>query len=152
MLALRGLAAVHTLRYRSPMDLSNSALSGINYWLRRMGESCLEHGDNNFRPLPKEQAAMLADIAGQVDTLYADSVEAIKSGDGGAIAAVRIECNRQKLEAAKRVGVLIEQLRTVSTDQLKVMYVYLNMLQESREMLAMLYKMFSAGYGIQRAT
>lgn len=152
MLGLRGLAAVDTLRYSSPMHLSNNALSDINYCLRRMGESCLEHVENNFRPLPKEQAAILADIAGQVDALYADSGEAIKSGDGEAIAAVRIECNRQKLEAAKRVGVLIEQLRTVSTEQLKVMYVYLNMLQETREMLAMLHKLLRAAYRIQRPT
>lgn len=134
------------------MHLSNNAMSDINYCLRRMGESCLEHVDNNFRPLPQDQAITLADIAGQVDTLFGEAVEAVKVGDGEVIATVRTECNRQKIEVAKKVGELIEQLRTVSTEQLKVMYVYLAVLQETREMLAMLHKLLRAAYRIQRPT
>lgn len=152
MLGLRSLAPVDTLRYSSPMHLSNNAMSDINYCLRRIGESCLEHVDNNFRPLPQEQAVALADIAGQVDTLYGEAVEAVKVGDGEVIATVRAECNRLKIDVAKSVGQLIEQLRTVNAEQLKVMYVYLNMLQETREMLAMLHKLLRSSYRIQKPT
>lgn len=152
MLGLRSLAPVDTLRYSSPMHLSNNAMSDINYCLRRIGESCLEHVDNNFRPLPYEQAVTLADIAGEVDTLYGNAMEAVRIGDGEVIATVRTDSNRLKADVAKKVGQLIEQLRTVNTDQLKVMYVYLNMLQETREMLAMLHKLLRAAYRIQRPT
>lgn len=152
MLGLRSLAPVDTLRYSSPMHLSNNAMSDINHCLRRIGESCLEHVDNNFRPLPQEQAEALADIAGQVDTLYGEAIEAVKVGDGEVIATVRAECNRLKIEVAKKIGQLIEQLRTISTEHLTVMYVYLNMLQETREMLAMLHKLLRAAYRIQRPT
>lgn len=152
MLGLRSLAPVDTLRYSSPMHLSNNAMSDINHCLRRIGESCLEHVDNNFRPLPQEQAEALADIAGQVDTLYGEAIEAVQVGDGEVIATVRAECNRLKIEVAKKIGQLIEQLRTISTEHLTVMYVYLNMLQETREMLAMLHKLLRAAYRIQRPT
>lgn len=152
MLGLRSLAPVDTLRYSSPMHLSNNAMSDINHCLRRIGESCLEHVDNNFRPLPQEQAEALADIAGQVDTLYGEAIEAVQVGDGEVIATVRAECNRLKIEVAKKIGQLIEQLRTISAEQLTVMYVYLNMLQETREMLAMLHKLLRAAYRIQRPT
>lgn len=152
MLGLRSLAPVDTLRYSSPMHLSNNAMSDINHCLRRIGESCLEHVDNNFRPLPQEQAETLADIAGQVDTLYGEALEAVKVGDGEVIATVRADCNHLKIEVAKKIGQLIEQLRTISTEHLTVMYVYLNMLQETREMLAMLHKLLRAAYRIQRPT
>lgn len=152
MLGLRSLAPVDTLRYSSPMHLSNNAMSDINHCLRRIGESCLEHVDNNFRPLPQEQAEALADIAGQVDTLYGEAIEAVQVGDGEVIATVRAECNRLKIEVAKKIGQLIEQLHTISAEQLTVMYVYLNMLQETREMLAMLHKLLRAAYRIQRPT
>lgn len=152
MLGLRSLAPVDTLRYSSPMHLSNNAMSDINYCLRRIGEGCLEHVDNNFRPLPQREAVTLADIAGQVDTLYGEAIEAVKVGDGEVIATVRSDCNRLKIDVAKKIGQLIEQLRTVNAQQLKVMYVYLNVLQETREMLAMLHKLLRSSYRIQRPT
>ena len=152
MLGLRSLAPEDTLRYSSPMHLADNAMADINHCLRRIGESCLEHVDNNFRPLPHEQAEALADIAGQVDTLYGEAIEAIQVGDGEVIATVRADCNRLKIEVAKKVGMLIEQLRTISAEQLTVMYVYLNMLQETREMLSMLHKLLRAAYRIQRPT
>ena len=151
-LCLRHLTREMAIEKSTWFYLSNNCCMGILYNLRRINEVCKEHVDNNFRPLPQHEAVTLADIAGQVDTLYGEAIEAVKVGDGEVIATVRSDCNRLKIDVAKKIGQLIEQLRTVNAEQLKVMYVYLNVLQETREMLAMLHKLLRSSYRIQRPT
>lgn len=126
--------------------LANNSCMAICYNLRRIAEVCGEHVSNNFRRLPEafresfEPLRLdILDTLAQADTLLIagntppDDIQALRRRCDGIKDAISHECRN-----------VHEHLRSDAPEHLTVAYVYLNLLQESQEMVSSLRKLLRA--------
>lgn len=121
--------------------LSNNACVAMNYNLRRMTEVCKEHVENNFRPLPDFRREVLMPIQEQVIRLLTQASGLLDAKNAEEVARFRKECDRVKELISAECHRVYGHLQTDDAENLTVTYVYLNLLQESQELLSALRKM-----------
>lgn len=143
-LCLRMLPHPVAIENSAAFYLSNNLCMSILYNLRRIDETCKEHVENNFRPLPARYGKQYADIRTEIDALFADTLSVMQSGDTTAITALRRRCDRAKDTVSDAYHSVQEHLRTAHSTELTVLYVYVNLLQETREILSSLRKYLRA--------
>lgn len=130
--------------------MGNNCCMSILYNLRRITEFCKEHVENNFLPLPAELVPAYEELTARVDGLFADILTLVDEGATEAVTMLRRHCDEIKDTILSLCNTIHTRIREDSTDQMSVLYVYLNMLQETREMVSSLrkylraYEMFSA--------
>ncbi len=143
-LCLRRIPAEVAITKSAWFRLSNNSCLAMNYNLRRMAEVCKEHVENNFHPLPhmfgeafEPLRAMIMDV--MKETIALDGVNDVRE-----IAALRTRCDAIKDALSAECRSVYDYLRSAAPDRMTVTYVYLNLLQESREMVSSLRKLLSA--------
>ena len=114
----------------------NSCLE-IYYCLRRICEPCEEHVDNNFEPLPKECIKEFIPLRDTLVYLLEQTSDAIKSGNYEYAQDIRMEGDKLKESFSVIRKIQMNRMQDEDTN-LAVSYVYLNMLQESQEIVASL--------------
>lgn len=124
--------------------LSNNCCMSILYNLQRINEVCKEHVENTFRPLPPRHTAELETIRTQVDTLLTDILTLIDTGNLKAIPILRRNVDELKDMVSDTYHRLFEQLHQEAPTTMTVLYVYINILQETREMASSLRKYLRA--------
>lgn len=125
--------------------LSNNCCMAMLYNLRRINEICREHVSNNFLPLPATFTDEFRTVQVKVDTLFSDAAAVTTSGNVETIPALRKRCDLLKEELSSYYHRLHEPLRDGDPGAMSVIYVYLNLLQETREMVSSLRK-YLRGY------
>ena len=131
--------------------LGCNSCTGIMYNLRRMAEICREHVDNNFMPLPARYAEELKPLRDRILVLFERATAIWEQGAYEETIALRSECEEMKTVISERCKALFRQIQEDDPAQLTVIYVYLNMLQESQEMLSVLRQLLRSGRKIQLA-
>ena len=124
--------------------LSNNCCMGILYNLRRITEVCREHVDNNFLPLPARYAAEYGDIRARICDVFNSTIALMRSDDLGSINAIRRSCDEIKDSISDAYHRVHEHLRDGDASTMAVLYVYVNMLQETQEMVSSLRKYLRA--------
>lgn len=124
--------------------LSNNCCMGILYNLRRITEVCREHVDNNFHPLPHRYVSQLELIRTRIDILMADIDNLLTTGAIETIPIMRRHCDEIKESLSETYHSLHRQLHQSDPETMTVLYVYINLLQESREMMSSLRKYLRA--------
>ena len=124
--------------------LANNCCMSILYHLRRIAETGREHVSNNFKPLPEPQREQFALLRTRIDTLFNDVLDMLNSEDAVTANYLRHECEVIKNELSSTYHRLYEQIRTGDASSLGVMYVYLNILQETNEMVSTIRKYIRA--------
>ncbi len=124
--------------------LANNCCMSILYNLRRINEVSKEHVDNNFHPLPKRHAEELELIRTRVETLFNDTLEMMELRQSDTIPMIRRHCDQTKDYISAVYHRLLVQLREGDPATMAVLYVYLNMLQETQEMVSSLRKFLRA--------
>lgn len=124
--------------------LSNSCCMGILYNLCRINEICREHVDNNFLTLPPHYAVELEMIRRRVDTLFRDVLSMMDTFASENVQKLRRHCDDIKDSISETNHRLFIQLREGDPATMTVVYVYLNMLQETQEMVSGLRKYLRA--------
>lgn len=124
--------------------LGNNCCMSILYNLRRISEICKEHVDNNFHPLPARHIKDFELVRTRVATLFNDTLDMIDGNQIETIPTLRRHCDEIKNMVSDTYHKLYVQLRDGDTVTITVLYVYLNMLQETREMLSNLRKYLRA--------
>lgn len=114
------------------------------YNLRRINEICKEHVDNNFRPLPATYLEGFEVIRTRIDILFNDTLDMMSSADTATVNLLRGHCNEIKDTISETYHKLYHQLREGDTASMSVVYVYLNTLQETQEMISTLRKYLRA--------
>lgn len=109
---------------------------GILYNLRRINEICREHVDNNFHPLPPRYVREFEQIRSQITVLFEGIFVMVNNDTPEAVTLLRQNCDRIKDSVSETYHRLYIQLREGDTSSMTVIYVYLNMLQETQEMLS----------------
>lgn len=114
------------------------------YNLRRISEICKEHVDNNFLPLPPSHTEDFEMVRTRVSTLFNDTLAMIDGAQTDVIPTLRRHCEEIKDMVSDTYHKLYMHLRDGDTSTISVLYVYLNMLQETREMVSILRKYLRA--------
>jgi hypothetical protein len=124
--------------------IANNACLGINYNLRRINEVCKEHVDNNFRTLPQLFYDDLVDVKSELLEALNMSMPLIENGDTDQIIKMRRRCDDLKDNISAKCKKVYSHLRSDTPSNLSVLYVYLNLLQESQELISSLRKLLRA--------
>lgn len=124
--------------------LSNNMAMSMTYNLRRINEVCKEHVDNNFTPLPVRFHDSLSSIRDEICAIFNDAEGAIDENNPETIDILRKRCEAVKLKLSRNAKEVYDLLQNGDTADMTVAYVYLNLLQESQELVTSLRKMLRA--------
>lgn len=116
--------------------LGNSCCMDLLYNLRRIDEACREHIVNNFRPLPPRYVSQLETLCTHIGTLFDEIILMINNDTPEIVSELRRRCDEMKEELSDASRQLFNQLREGDPASMSVIYVYLNLLQETREMVS----------------
>ena len=143
-LCLRRVPRETAIEKSTWFHLSNSCCMGMLYNLRRINETCREHVDNNFRPLPNRYVAELESIRSLVGALFGEVILLLNDRTPDAVPALRRRCDELKETISETYHRLFRQLREGDPSSMTVVYVYLNLLQETQELVSNLRKYLRA--------
>lgn len=143
-LCLRQVTREVAIEKSAWFHLCNNCCMGMLYNLRRINEICKEHVDNNFRPLPAQYVEGFELIRTRVEILFNDTLDMMSSGDTDTVNLLRRHCDEIKDTISDTYHKLHNQLREGDTASMTVVYVYLNTLQETQEMVSSLRKYLRA--------
>lgn len=143
-LCLRRVSHETAIEKSAWFHLGNNCCMSILYNLRRINEICREHVDNNFNPLPRNYADELEMIRRHIDTVFSDTLDIMESGTLDEVPALRRRCDGVRDILSETYHRLFSQLHEGDPDMMTVMYVYLNMLQETQEMMSAIRKYLRA--------
>lgn len=143
-LCLRYLTREMAIEKSTWFYLSNNLCMNILYNMRRITEVCKEHVDNNFLPLPPRYANEYELMRTRISTLFNDTIALMESGDIEAISALRKHCDEIKDIISDTYHRAHDQLRDGDPSAVGVLYVYVNMLQETQEMVSSIRKYLRA--------
>lgn len=128
--------------------LGRNSCEEILYCLRRIADPCEEHVDNNFVPLSTEQIKEFIPLRDTVLFLLRRTEKIFQTGSYGEVDEVRHECEHLKdcLEKARE-----EQMKRMqsSKENITVAYLYLNLLQETRELTSSVRHLLRAAKGFR---
>lgn len=124
--------------------LSNNMAMSMTYNLRRINEVCKEHVDNNFTPLPIRFHESLSAIRDEVCAIFSEAVATLDENNPEKIDELRKRCESVKQKLSRSSKAVYDLLQNGDTSDMTVAYVYLNLLQESQELVTSLRKMLRA--------
>lgn len=145
MVGLRRIDHAVAIEHNTWFHLSTNAAQQIMYCLRRMADPCKEHVDNNFTPLPPEYCHSLQIVRAQVDAYLRRAETLIRQQrfDDVELYLSEVEDYKGTLSALRKE--LFDQMQDEQTN-LRTSLVYLNILQESQEMLSSLRHLVRGSY------
>lgn len=143
-LCLRRVTPEIAMEKNTWFHLSNNMAMSMTYSLRRINEVCKEHVDNNFRPLPVHFHKSFMAICDKIRDVLLDAERVIEVSQPEEIDALRRRCERIKNELSARSKDAYGYIQKGDASNLTVVYVYLNVLQESQEFVTSLRKMLRA--------
>lgn len=128
--------------------LGRNSCEEMLYCLRRIADPCEEHVDNNFAPLGNEQVKEFIPLRDTVLFLLRRTEKILRTGSYDEVEEVRREGEELKdcLEKARE-----DQMKRMqsSKENIAVAYLYLNLLQETRELASSLRHLLRASKGFQ---
>lgn len=139
-LCLRRIPREQGMEKSAWFHLANNSCMSILYNLVRITETCREHVSNNFRRLPEEQCQQFANIHDKVQKVFANVSNIVTTHQIDEATSIRRDCDIIKNELSLAYHKLYEQIRIGDAATLSVMYVYLNVLQETNELISSLRK------------
>ena len=124
----------------------------IMYSLRRICEPCLEHIDNNFTPLPQKFIDEFVPMKNGVILLFEQALTILRNGRFEETIELRADCERMKDMFSRKRKALVESIQDEErSEYISVLYVYLNLLQESQETVSLLRHMLRADRKLNQA-
>ena len=148
LIGMRRIERAQAVEKNMWFHLSNNACLQLHYALKRMTELCREHVDNNFMPLPRACASEFYPVRDAVAALLRRSEDVVRRGDYREIEELMLESD----EIKRRLNELQAlQLARIQQEQgsMNVSLVYLNVLQESFEIVSTLRHMLRASHNFQ---
>lgn len=131
IIALRRIDPVLSVEKGTWYFLTINSLSQMVYCLKRMGEPCLEHVSNNFRPIPGKYVNEFLTFRNEIVRIFNRAISDETT-------------HHVRNDAARIQNALSDYrkliIRDIQTEQLNIesMTVFLNLVQESQELLSAL--------------
>ncbi len=124
----------------------------IMYCMRRICEPCLEHVDNNFTPLPQKFVDEFLPVRNGVMLLFEQALTILRNGRYEETIELRADCEKMKDLISRKRKNLVEEIQNEErSEYISVLYVYLNLLQESQESISLLRHMLRADRKLNQA-
>ncbi len=143
-LCLRRLSHEMAIEKSAWFHLANNCCMSILYNLRRINEVCKEHVDNNFRPLPERYREDFNLIRERIDELFKATIAMTETADISTVMELRRRCDKLKDIVSETYHVLYSQLHAGASTDMTVVFVYLNTLQETQEIISSIRKYLRA--------
>ena len=128
--------------------LGSNSSEQMMYCLKRMCEPCKEHVDNNFNPLPAECAEEFVPIRDMLKSLLERTKDIIDKGNYEEADLVLAEGEELKACLSRLHKMRIERMQEENSS-VKLSLVYLNLLQESQELVSIMRHMLRASRKFQ---
>ena len=128
--------------------LGSNSSEQMMYCLKRMCEPCKEHVDNNFNPLPAECAEEFVPIRDMLKSLLERTKDIIDKGNYEEADLVLAEGEELKTRLSRLHKMRIERMQEENSS-VKLSLVYLNLLQESQELVSIMRHMLRASRKFQ---
>lgn len=139
-LCLRKLPKETAIEKSTWFYLGNNCCMSVLYNLRRIAETCKEHTESNFTPLPDIYAEDFEQIRTRISIVFNDTIDMMETGGIETANLVRRHCEDIKNSISDTYHKLYKSIRDDNPSSVPVLYVYLNILQETREMVSTLRK------------
>lgn len=148
MIGFRKIDPVVAMEKNTWFHLGRNSCEEILYCLRRIADPCEEHVDNNFVPLSKEQVKEYIPLRDTVLFLLRRTGKILQTDSYDEVDEVRREAEELKdcLEKAREAQM---QRMQSSKENIAVAYLYLNLLQETRELTSSLRHLLRASKGFR---
>jgi phosphate/sulfate permease len=156
-----GFQRVHrtlAIEHNASFYLANNCCMSILYNLRRIAEVCQEHVANNFHPLPSGYQQRFTPIYLRISRLWQRAAHAVRHESlahvdphqpSAEVIDLRMECDAVKEQLSAECRRVHDQIQVGDAEMLAVSYVYLNLLQETREAVSTLRKLLRAAAELQ---
>ena len=128
--------------------LGSNSSEQMMYCLKRMCEPCKEHVDNNFNPLPAECAEEFVPIRDMLKSLLERTKDIIDKGNYEEADLELAEGEELKTCLSRLHKMRIERMQEENSS-VKLSLVYLNLLQESQELVSIMRHMLRASRKFQ---
>ncbi|MBR1593682.1 MAG: inorganic phosphate transporter [Alloprevotella sp.] len=135
IVGMRRIDPVKAVEKSTWFYLCANSISQINYGLKRMDEPALEHVDNNFNPLPQVIVDEFRPLCNKVELYMQHAIDIIASGDFSDVTEHLVNGNALKKEISTTRHTRETQIQP-ETDQIRSAILYLNMLQETQELIS----------------
>lgn len=143
MVAMRRIDRNLALEKNTWFHTASNASEQLYYCLKRMCDPCKEHIDNNFNPMPKSYLREFLPMRTRIFNLMVEIRRVIEQNDYSDIENVLIEAEglRENISTERK-----SQMYRVheESNSLQVSLVYLNLLQESQELVDTLRNLLKA--------
>lgn len=143
-LCLRQVSHETAIEKSAWFHLANNCCMSMLYNLRRINEICKEHVENNFLPLPPEYRPEFESMRTRIEILFNDILEMTRQSAIETVPLLRRHCDEIKDTLSDATHRLHAHLHEEAQTKMTVIYVYLNMLQETREIVSSLRKYLRA--------
>lgn len=148
MLGMRRIDRNIAIEKNTWFHLGANSCEQLMYCLKRICEPCKEHVDNNFNPLPEQCSREFLPLRDELTALTLRVQGMIMSGTYQE--AEKVMAEGEKLKEKFSGLHKIQLARIQETDHsLKIALVYLNILQESQELVSILRHMLRASRKFQ---
>lgn len=124
--------------------LINNNCMSIFYNLRRINEIYKEHVGNNFLPLPSRYVADFEGIRTRVSDLFGEVLAMMAASATDTVPVLRRRCDGLKDTLSATSHSLHDHLYEGDSSSMTVLYVYLNTLQETQEIVSSIRKYLRA--------
>lgn len=134
LLGLQKIDKVVAIEKNTWFHLGNNSTEQMLYCLKRMGEPCLEHVDNNFQPLPAAYSREFLPLRDTLLTLMTRAENVIATRKLDEAPSVLSECQELTLRFSRLRKSLLDRMQDEGSAGLDVSLVYLNLIQESQQL------------------
>lgn len=135
-LCFRSINADIAIEKSAWFHLSNNSLMAMLYNLRRVNEVFKEHVGNNFLPLPARLRPGYELICHSTVELISKTITHLDKPESDSATILRRDCDKLKDQITDACDKLYDDLHRQPAESMTVVYVYLNMLQETREIVS----------------
>ncbi len=137
IIGLRHVNPILAIERNTWYFLTNNSVAQMLYCLKRLEEPCREHLGNNFTPVPIKYVNRFMAIRNEVLKLIRSTREMFESDDFTNAETIRNDASKiqQSLSAYRKC--IIDDLQNTGVN-IEAMTVFLNMIQESQELLGSL--------------
>lgn len=138
MLGMRRIERSLSLEKNTWFHLLSNSGDQMRYCLKRILDPCMEHIDNNFNPLSQQHIQEVLPVKKRIADYLMRSEQIIEDGEIDHIDSILAELENYKLELSQLRKVQEDRLQITDKTEMKVLLVYLNLLQETQELISYL--------------
>ena len=137
IIALRMVDPIIAMERNTWFFLANSSLEQMMYCIKRMIEPCREHVGNNFAPVPTKYVTSFGALSNEVDKLLDRTIRMLNDNEMGQAEVIRTDCENMQKNLSEYRKHIIDDIQT-SNSNIETMTVFLNIVQETQQLLGSL--------------